>query len=126
MLIMCITKSIKIRYQTLNAKLMTITTSSRMIRGLQQFVRIYRILGETIEIFNNLFGYKILLIIFLIGMQLVYSLNFPLGSLNTVRFSIHLIICNIIYLTMILVSYKRSYFKIITQICRFALFGWYF
>lgn len=54
----CIVQLIKQRYKNLNNKLLTLQKSTKMIQELQLFVQIYRILGETIEIFNKLFGYQ--------------------------------------------------------------------
>lgn len=118
-LLMCIVQSIKIRYKSLNAKLITCQKSPRIIQELQQLVKIYRMLGETIEIFNKLFGYKILLIIFYSGMQLVFSINFPLASINAVDFGVNVTISNITYVTMILVceSERISKYSRFLQFC---------
>lgn len=101
-----IVQCIKIRYQMLNAKLITINKSPKMIEELKQLIPMYQILGETIQIFNKLFGYEILLIFFHTGMQLVACVNFPLASLDTIDLKIYLIICNIVYLIIFLVRTK--------------------
>ncbi|EFA07606.1 gustatory receptor 109 [Tribolium castaneum] len=102
-LITCLLQSIKVRYEVLNEKLVMITKrKAKSLYELQEMVQIYRILGETIEIYNSLFGYQILLITFHCGLQLVGCLNFPLVALNTSNFDINIILCNIIFLMIML------------------------
>ena len=45
------------------------------ILEVKKVAQLYGILGETVEIFNKLFGYQILLIIFQFILELVMSLN---------------------------------------------------
>lgn len=122
----CIVQCIKMRYKMLNTKLITSTKSSKMIQEVQQLVQIYRILGEIIESFNKVFGYEILLIIFHTGMQLVFCINFALIYLKTTDLHIHIIICNIFYLIVILVSNNCVIIKIKYNCCSFVLYGWCF
>lgn len=73
-LIRCIVKSLKIRYQDINEKLLKIQYNQD-IKELQGLTENFRILGESTEIFN-LFGYQIIMIILHSGLQLICCINF--------------------------------------------------
>ncbi|EFA07609.1 gustatory receptor 112 [Tribolium castaneum] len=101
-LLTSILSRIKTRYKLLNARFARIKTNPKVVQELQQCVQIYRILGETVEIYNNLFGHQILLITFHCGLQLVACFNFSLIAFNTTNFNVHIVLCNIAILTLML------------------------
>ncbi|EFA07613.1 gustatory receptor 116 [Tribolium castaneum] len=72
----CITECLRMRYEELNARLVRMNSSLTIVKDLRSLVQYYRILGEIIDIFNNLFGYQIILLIFHSGLQIISSLNF--------------------------------------------------
>ena len=68
-------ESFKTRYRSLNQKLVTMHKWKYSILEVKKVAQLYGVLGETVEIFNKLFGYQILLIIFQFILELVMSLN---------------------------------------------------
>ncbi|EFA07608.1 gustatory receptor 111 [Tribolium castaneum] len=100
--LMSLLQSIKRRYVLLNEKVEAIKTSPKMRHELQKLAQVYRILGETIETWNKLFGYQILLITFQSGLNVVSCINFPLGVLDRGNFDIEIALCNGIFLLLTL------------------------
>ncbi|KAJ3647925.1 hypothetical protein Zmor_019771 [Zophobas morio] len=68
-------ESFKARYESLNRKLVA-ARKRHSILEVRNLAQLYGILGETVETFNKLFGYQILLIIFHFMLELVICLNF--------------------------------------------------
>ena len=67
-------QSLKIRYVELNKKV--VKTCRNNISHLKNVCHDYRILGQTVEIFNKIFGYEIILILWHFGVESVNSLTF--------------------------------------------------
>ena len=67
---------LKTRYKALNAKLLKIPEKGKFVQDLRSIVHDYRILGETVAMFNKIFGYQIVLIIFHFGLEMITSLSF--------------------------------------------------
>ncbi|EFA07610.1 gustatory receptor 113 [Tribolium castaneum] len=84
-LINVLTESIKVRYKDLNKRLLKISGSPKVTEELKHLVFYHRILGEVVELINKIFGYQIILIVFLCGLQLVGSLNFPFTAFTTLE-----------------------------------------
>ncbi|XP_044264873.1 uncharacterized protein LOC123011490 [Tribolium madens] len=72
----CVIECVRVRYEDLNARLFRLNSSLSIVKDLRNLVEYYRILGEIIDIFNTLFGYQIILLIFHSGLQIISSLNF--------------------------------------------------
>ncbi|KAJ3648161.1 hypothetical protein Zmor_019983 [Zophobas morio] len=68
-------ESFKTRYEDVNYKLATITGKSNVKEELTQILQEYRILGESVDVFNTIFGYQLVMIMFHIGLELVNCLN---------------------------------------------------
>lgn len=81
-LLCCLTQIIKTRYKNLNKKVLKIFHSPKITEQ-KRLVHYHSILGETIEIFNKISGFQIVLIIFDCGMQIVGCLNFPFSLYST-------------------------------------------
>lgn len=107
-LIRSIVKSIKIRYSELNEKFLKIQCSQNLTPELQNLVENFRILGETIEIVNNLFGFHIILILFHSGLQVVCCLNFMFILVRQTEGYLyhHFVIANLSILAFTMVSKK--------------------
>src|SRR5699024_7683667 len=56
-------------YEALNCKLCDIQTKPKLEESMKELIQNYRILSETIQLFNSLFGYQLLLIIFHCGLH---------------------------------------------------------
>ncbi|EFA07605.1 gustatory receptor 108 [Tribolium castaneum] len=69
-------KSFEVRYKTLNKKLIHISNQKMNQVEVKKFMQIYRILGQNIQIFNELFGYPIVFMLFHFGVGAVSCLNF--------------------------------------------------
>ncbi|KAJ3647921.1 hypothetical protein Zmor_019768 [Zophobas morio] len=67
---------IKRRYQILNIKLVEVLRGVKVVQELENVVECYQILAETVEAFNRIFSYPMLLFIFQSGVQLIHCLNF--------------------------------------------------
>ncbi|KAJ3647943.1 hypothetical protein Zmor_019786 [Zophobas morio] len=68
-------RSFQTRYENLNQKLITVYKSPKFVHEAKYLARNYRLLGETIHTFNNIFGYQIILIILQTGLQLIHCLT---------------------------------------------------
>ena len=99
-------QAFKSRYEDLNEKLANVKKEIKIRDSLRQINKEYRVLGETVEIFNNIFGYQILLIIFHGGLALVNCLNISFVSYTIAgrHLSQHLLLSNISLLVLISVS----------------------
>ncbi|EFA07611.1 gustatory receptor 114 [Tribolium castaneum] len=77
-LIVAFLKCFNNRYKELNHRLLKcLNNNQKVLQEYQNLVCYHRLLGETIDAFNKLFGYQILLLVFHAGLQLVGCLNFP-------------------------------------------------
>ncbi|KAJ3647942.1 hypothetical protein Zmor_019785 [Zophobas morio] len=68
-------------YVNLNRNLVKSYHSPNFLHEMRALTRDYRILGETIDTYNNLFGYQIILIMLHCGLEVISNLNFSLGSI---------------------------------------------
>ncbi|KAJ3651178.1 hypothetical protein Zmor_017234 [Zophobas morio] len=73
-LLNCLVQVFKSRYKDLNARLVEIE-KAHISREMKNLVQSYRILSENVHIFNSLFGYQIILIMFHFGIEVVNGLN---------------------------------------------------
>lgn len=95
----------KSRYKDLNYNLLQCHDSQKPVQEYQNLVYCHRILGENIDVFNNLYGYHILLVLFHIGLQLVGSLNLPFAFVTSlITINLDILICNFSLLAIFLVS----------------------
>ncbi|EFA07607.1 gustatory receptor 110 [Tribolium castaneum] len=99
-----VVKSLESRYADLNENFLQCQDEK-----FESFVYYHRILGETVDLFNSLFGYQTLLITFHIGSQLVVCLNFSFGFLTPSSFTLQLdlLISNFWVVLVIIVSFVR-------------------
>ena len=67
-------------YSHLNASLIKWSHDPKFINEMRTLSQDYRRLGHTIDVFNDLFGYQMILIIFHCGAHAVSSLNFTINS----------------------------------------------
>ncbi|EFA07603.1 gustatory receptor 106 [Tribolium castaneum] len=102
-LINILIRSFKSRYKDLNQKLETACEQSKSVEELMNIANYYRILGDTVEIFNSLFGYQIILVIFDCCLETVSALNGAfLYTINGQgQFNIEMFLCNMSLLTVI-------------------------
>jgi hypothetical protein len=105
-LLNCFIQSFKSRYEDLNERLLNIGKERKVVPELTKLAHCYRILGETIEIFNKMFGVQQLMIIFHCGTEFVSCLNLSFVSFLTDDNSLylHIIISNVAVLISISVS----------------------
>ncbi|KAJ3648119.1 hypothetical protein Zmor_019952 [Zophobas morio] len=82
LLLTALVQAFEVRYKDLNERLMDVSKKAAIFDELQSLVKAYRILGETVEIFNELFGHQLVLIIFHCGLQMVHCLNLLFASGN--------------------------------------------
>ena len=73
-LLNCLVQVFNSRYKDLNARLVEIK-KAHISREMKNLVQSYRILSENVHIFNSLFGYQIILIMFHFGIEVVNGLN---------------------------------------------------
>nr|XP_015837081.1 PREDICTED: uncharacterized protein LOC107398224 [Tribolium castaneum] len=105
-LIRCLVISIKMRYQGLNNKLRQLHSSPNIVQELRKLVEYFRILGEMIDLFNDLFGYPIILFIFHSGLQVVVCVNFMFSMVRQTQESTfhHFIIANVSVLIFTMIN----------------------
>ena len=75
LLLTALVQAFEVRYKDLNERLMKLSNNGTTFQELLSLAQSYRILGETVDIFNELFGYQLVLIIFHCGLQMVQCLN---------------------------------------------------
>lgn len=85
LLLTALVQAFEVRYKDLNERLMKLSRNGTTFQELLSLAQSYRILGETVDIFNELFGYQLVLIIFHCGLQMVQCLNlvFVFGAAET-------------------------------------------
>ncbi|KAJ3647933.1 hypothetical protein Zmor_019778 [Zophobas morio] len=71
----CLLRSFYSRYKDLNKMLMATSRNPQVVSNLKNLARMYRILGENVQIFNDLFGYQMVFLLFQYFVGLVGSLN---------------------------------------------------
>ncbi|KAJ3648123.1 hypothetical protein Zmor_019955 [Zophobas morio] len=74
-LMLVIICSFQNRYAKIN-ELVFILKKVRFVQDLKTLARSYRLLGETVDVFNKIFGWPLVFIIFHCGLQMVYCVNF--------------------------------------------------
>lgn len=65
----------KVRYKILNETLLKISNDTRVIINLKKLVQKYRLLFGTVNIFNSIFGYQILLLLFRFAVELIIDFS---------------------------------------------------
>ena len=70
-----IVQGFKSRYEDLNLKFCQARKKGTILSEIRSLVEIYRMLGESVNIFNTLFGYQFILIIFRFGIEFINALN---------------------------------------------------
>lgn len=75
-LIATLVTSIKNKYKNLSKKLYQISTKVEVKSEIKHIMQVYRVLGQTVQIFNELFGYLIVMLFFHFGIEAVSCLNF--------------------------------------------------
>lgn len=74
-LVQSLVQSLEIRYIDLNKRAVKISRNKK-ISQLRSLTHDFRILGQTVDIFNKLFGYHIILILWHFGVEMVSCLTF--------------------------------------------------
>ena len=77
-----IVETMKTGYKTLHEKLLTDLNSKLSENSMRSLTQNYRLLGQTIDIFNDLFGYELFLVVFLAGVHIVNIFNFLLLTIK--------------------------------------------
>ena len=78
-LITTLARVFKVRYEELNIELVRTTRRQKFdTREVVSLSKIYRLLGDTVEIYNKIFGYHLVLIVLQSGLQVVHCLNYIL------------------------------------------------
>ena len=107
-LVTALVQDFEARYKDLNEKIVITSKKGTAFPELLNLVQAYRILGETVEIFNQIFGHQLVLIIFHCGLQMVHCLNlvFVMGAVE-IDEDTHLqfLMCNFYLLVWIGVSF---------------------
>lgn len=104
----------KVRYEEINAKLVKIEKKEKFIEEVTNLCQYYRLLGETLDVFNSTFGYQIVLIIFFNGFQMIDSLNLSILLLSNKEFfngDFRFLIVNVGQSVWITVSLNNNYQK---------------
>ena len=117
-------------YVHLNAKLSKWSLSPKFIFELRNLTQDYRLLGEATEIYNDLFGFQLILILFHCGGHAITALNFILTA-NAIDFSdpffYYMVLCNLsvfiftfvriltLYIGVIIFWYCRQMFRQLSQ-----------
>ncbi|KAJ3647929.1 hypothetical protein Zmor_019775 [Zophobas morio] len=91
-------EAFKSRYKLLSHKVLIFSNKNRLVQETKTIAQNYQILGETVQIFNGIFGYKIILIILHCALEVIRILNtcyagFFVDKSNFI--SVHLLISNI-------------------------------
>ncbi|KAJ3647940.1 hypothetical protein Zmor_019784 [Zophobas morio] len=100
-------EKIRSGYVNVNCNLVKCLQSPNCLHEMRALTRDYRILGETIDIYNHLFGYQLMLIVLHCGLEVISGLNVAVASIiidaaNPVYYN--LFISNSILLMFSLVS----------------------
>ena len=106
-----VVEKVKNGYVYLNRNLENCSQRATFLDEVRILTQDYRILGETVDIYNQLFGYQMILIVFHCGLDVVSSLNFGLASIITAYdhpFFSHVFISNMNLLIFSLVSIHTS------------------
>lgn len=72
-------KVIRVRYEDLSTKLVKTCEETKLgdfVVEIRNMASIFRILGDSIEVFNEIFGFRIILLMFHWGLQIITCLNF--------------------------------------------------
>ena len=102
---------IKNGYVYLNANLEIACKSPQLIDKMRFLTQDYRILGETIEVFNDLFGYQLILITLHCGLLIISGLNFIIIALKTEHDDLiffHVVASNMLVIIFVLVRGIRQ------------------
>ena len=74
-------EKIRSGYLNVNRNLVNCLQSPNCLHEMRALTRDYRILGETIDIYNDLFGYQLMLIMLHCGLEVISALNIALASI---------------------------------------------
>ncbi|KAJ3651177.1 hypothetical protein Zmor_017233 [Zophobas morio] len=69
-------QSFKSRYQDLNRRVLIVFQETKTVQKWRALAQDYRILGETVDVFNKMFGWQIVLMMFHFGLEMVTTLYF--------------------------------------------------
>ncbi|KAJ3648133.1 hypothetical protein Zmor_019959 [Zophobas morio] len=69
-------QSFKSRYQNLNHRVLVVFQETKTVQKWRALAQDYRILGETVDVFNEMFGWQIVLMMFHFGLEMVSTLYF--------------------------------------------------
>ncbi|KAJ3648146.1 hypothetical protein Zmor_019969 [Zophobas morio] len=97
--------SLTIRYKDLNSRLLYVSKKTKIVDEVQSIVHCYRLLGETVEIFNKIFGPQILLIMFQFGFEMVSCLNLSFFSVVYTDFTFYGNVCVANFLWFLWLAY---------------------
>ncbi|KAJ3648127.1 hypothetical protein Zmor_019958 [Zophobas morio] len=76
LLINALVRSFKSRYQDLNRRTLMVSRETKIVQRIRSLAQDYRILGETIDLFNEIFGWPLLLMILHFGLEMVNTLYY--------------------------------------------------
>ncbi|KAJ3648105.1 hypothetical protein Zmor_019939 [Zophobas morio] len=98
-------RSIKDRYKDLNERLIK-NCENFDLEGIRNAGNIFRTLGETVDMFSQIFGYQIISILFHFGLQIIVCLNYTFIMIlrTSKEFVCRIIIANV--LLMVFVSFN--------------------
>jgi hypothetical protein len=109
-------QSFKSRYEDLNERLLKIGKERKAIQELADLAHCYRILGETIEIFNKMFGVQLIMIIFHCGTEIVSCLNITFVSFVMGDNSLYLHIMMTNFAVLICISVSLTVTKLLRTV----------
>ena len=74
-LLISVVEAFRNRFKCLNKKLLIVFDESELVKEAKLFAQGDRILNETVQIFNNVFSYKIILVILHCALVVIHALN---------------------------------------------------
>lgn len=116
-LIAILVRRIKNRYKNLNNKLLQISTKVEIkLDEVLKLMQMYRILSETVQIFNELFGYLFVLMFFHFGVETVSCLNFfyvyILIATTEMPLFHYILVANLCVIILVVVSKKNFFYNL--------------
>lgn len=111
----CFVKSLKIRYRSVNKRLVFICCNSlNLTSDLKHFRKLLLVLAENVDLFNDSFGYYFLFTIIYCGLHIVHCANFIFlnVSFDHSRFETKAVLVNAIMVTFLTVSIKNLFTRL--------------
>ena len=114
------------RYQSMREKIERCHRKPGIVLELENLIDCYRTLGETVDLYNEIFGYQIILIIFHCGVESLHCLNFAYVFMVAPEKSsllYHILAVDSLLLLQVLVCQKQVKTQILSLLVCSPIFG---